>query len=100
VSTYFRNFFFGQWKEKGQEQFVIHEEEDPHFDIRSFRLMIYATLSLGWMVPELLKLFKGLHGFKVVPQITLEETGLNDYITGFFRLTDRIICPVSRINFI
>jgi hypothetical protein len=60
VSSYFNNLFFAQWKEKGQEEFIIiHEEDDPDFDIDSFQLMIYAALSLGWMVPELLELFKG-----------------------------------------
>jgi hypothetical protein len=60
VSTYFNNFFFAFWREKGQEEFVIHEEEDPDFDIDSFKLMIYGALSLSWMVPELLQLFKGI----------------------------------------
>jgi hypothetical protein len=63
VSTYFNNLFSAQWKENGQNEFVLHEEDDPNFDIDTFQLMIYAALSLGWMVPQLLELFKGIHCF-------------------------------------
>jgi hypothetical protein len=59
VSSYFNNLFFAQWREKGKEEFIIQEDDDPNFDIGTFQLMIYAALSLGWMVPELLELFKG-----------------------------------------
>jgi hypothetical protein len=59
VSSYFNNLFFAQWKEKGQEEFIIREEDDPNFDICTFQLMIYAALPLGRIVPELLELFKG-----------------------------------------
>jgi predicted sulfurtransferase len=65
VSSYFNNLFFAEWKEKGQQEevVVIHEEDDPNFDIGTFQLMIHAALSLGWMVPELLELFKGCGNF-------------------------------------
>jgi hypothetical protein len=68
VSTYFDNFFFAEWREKGQEEFVLHEEDDPSFDIGTFQLMIHAALSLAWMVQELLELFKGIQWF--IKQIT------------------------------
>jgi hypothetical protein len=54
------NFYFAQWREQGQQEFVIHEEDDPNFEMQSFQQMIYAAISLAWMVPELLELFKGI----------------------------------------
>jgi hypothetical protein len=69
VSTYFDKFLFGQRRERCQGGFVLHEEDDPNFDIGAFLLMINAAFSNSWMVTELLQLFKGFHSMVLLLEI-------------------------------